>query len=168
MTTDEELTRLRAENARLAGFLDAHNIAWRMPAPATPPVGATPSGDAGSGGVGCRGSNFIGWARVKARVGARVNPFTELWRQSLAPLGPLGDCAGPELASYRPQGYRMPTTIDSGDLPFDAVAGYEVDADDDVCCSIENCETLHSTHVVSNGRFGAHWLWVARRVAGGR
>src|SRR4030095_15327357 len=28
-----ELTRLRAENARLAGLLEAHGIPWRAPAP---------------------------------------------------------------------------------------------------------------------------------------
>jgi superfamily II DNA or RNA helicase len=39
---DEELARLRAENARLAGLLDAHRIAWRFPAPAAAPASATP------------------------------------------------------------------------------------------------------------------------------
>jgi hypothetical protein len=39
---DEELARLRAENARLAGLLDAHRIAWRLPAPAAAPASATP------------------------------------------------------------------------------------------------------------------------------
>ncbi len=31
---DDELARLRAENARLVGLLEAHGVAWRMPAPA--------------------------------------------------------------------------------------------------------------------------------------
>jgi superfamily II DNA or RNA helicase len=33
----DELTRLRAENARLAGLLDAHGIAWRLPVVAAAP-----------------------------------------------------------------------------------------------------------------------------------
>ncbi|HUW37119.1 MAG TPA: DEAD/DEAH box helicase family protein [Rhodocyclaceae bacterium] len=37
---DDELVRLRAENARLVGLLDAHGIASRMPEPVTTPVSA--------------------------------------------------------------------------------------------------------------------------------
>lgn len=42
MTTggDDELARLRTENARLVGLLDAHDIAWRMAAPVPVPVAA--------------------------------------------------------------------------------------------------------------------------------
>ncbi|MGH8831716.1 MAG: TOTE conflict system archaeo-eukaryotic primase domain-containing protein, partial [Polaromonas sp.] len=36
----DELARLRAENARLVGLLDAHGIAWRMSEPVPAPVGA--------------------------------------------------------------------------------------------------------------------------------
>ena len=36
----DELTWLRAENARLIGLLDTHGIAWREPRPAAPPVAA--------------------------------------------------------------------------------------------------------------------------------
>ena len=39
-TDDDELTRLRGENARLIGLLDEHGIAWRGPVPA--PASATP------------------------------------------------------------------------------------------------------------------------------
>lgn len=39
---DDELARLRAENARLVGLLEAHGVAWRIPAPATKPVAAAP------------------------------------------------------------------------------------------------------------------------------
>jgi hypothetical protein len=40
---DEELAaRLRAENARLAGLLDAHGIAWRLPTPVAAPANGTP------------------------------------------------------------------------------------------------------------------------------
>lgn len=48
MTTDrgdelaQELARLRDENSRLAGLLDAHGIAWRVPQPATTPAAAAP------------------------------------------------------------------------------------------------------------------------------
>lgn len=39
---DDELARLRAENARLTGLLEAHGIAWRPPAPnRTPPAPAS-------------------------------------------------------------------------------------------------------------------------------
>ncbi len=37
---DDELVRLRAENARLLGLLDAHGIASRMPEPVAAPVSA--------------------------------------------------------------------------------------------------------------------------------
>ena len=37
-----ELARLRAENARLAGLLDAHGIVWRMPEPVSTPVATAP------------------------------------------------------------------------------------------------------------------------------
>lgn len=38
---DDELARLRAENARLTGLLEAHGIIWRSPAPSrTPPATA--------------------------------------------------------------------------------------------------------------------------------
>jgi hypothetical protein len=42
MTSDpnEELARLRTENARFAGLLDAHGIAWRLPTPVAAPVDA--------------------------------------------------------------------------------------------------------------------------------
>lgn len=40
----DELTRLRAENARLVGLLDNHGIAWRASEPATAPVAAVPLG----------------------------------------------------------------------------------------------------------------------------
>ena len=42
MTTnrDDEVARLRAENARLIGLLDAHGIAWRLPEPDSAPVAA--------------------------------------------------------------------------------------------------------------------------------
>ncbi|SDE56940.1 hypothetical protein SAMN05444679_12546 [Variovorax sp. CF079] len=33
----DELARLRAENARLAGLLEAHGIAWRVPEAAAAP-----------------------------------------------------------------------------------------------------------------------------------
>lgn len=35
MTTDreDEVARLRAENTRLVGLLEAHGIAWRLPEP---------------------------------------------------------------------------------------------------------------------------------------
>ena len=36
----QELERLRDENVRLAGLLDAHGIAWRVPKPATTPAAA--------------------------------------------------------------------------------------------------------------------------------
>jgi superfamily II DNA or RNA helicase len=39
---DEELARLHAENARLAGLLDAHRIAWRLPAPTAASANGTP------------------------------------------------------------------------------------------------------------------------------
>ena len=39
---DDALARLRAENARLAGLLEAHGIAWRIPAPMTEPLAAAP------------------------------------------------------------------------------------------------------------------------------
>jgi hypothetical protein len=39
---DDELARLRAENARMAGLLDAHRIVWRLPGTLTAPVGAAP------------------------------------------------------------------------------------------------------------------------------
>ena len=39
---DDELARLRAENARLVGLLEAHGIAWRIPAPMTEPLAAAP------------------------------------------------------------------------------------------------------------------------------
>jgi hypothetical protein len=39
---DDELWRLRAENARLAGLLEAQGVAWRIPAPVTEPVAAVP------------------------------------------------------------------------------------------------------------------------------
>jgi hypothetical protein len=44
MTADKdgELARLRSENARLVGLLEAHGIAWRIPAPVTEPVAAAP------------------------------------------------------------------------------------------------------------------------------
>lgn len=44
MTADggDELARLRAENARLVGLLDAHGIAWRVPEFVTAPVSAAP------------------------------------------------------------------------------------------------------------------------------
>ena len=38
---DDELTRLRAENARLAGLLDGHGIAWRAPDFVHAPASAT-------------------------------------------------------------------------------------------------------------------------------
>ncbi len=40
MTTgrDAELVRLRAENARLIGLLEAHGIAWRLPEPGSVPT----------------------------------------------------------------------------------------------------------------------------------
>ena len=38
---DDELTRLRAENARLAGLLDGHGIAWRAPDCVHAPASAT-------------------------------------------------------------------------------------------------------------------------------
>ncbi len=42
MTTgrDAELVRLRAENARLIGLLEAHGIAWRLPEPGSVPTAA--------------------------------------------------------------------------------------------------------------------------------
>jgi len=39
---DEELARLRAENARLASLLDTHGIAWQLPTPVAAPANATP------------------------------------------------------------------------------------------------------------------------------
>ncbi len=44
MTTgkDDELVRLRAENARLVGVLEAHRISWRMPEPMATPAAAAP------------------------------------------------------------------------------------------------------------------------------
>lgn len=39
---DEELARLRAENSRLLGLLDAHGIIEHPPEPATAPVNAAP------------------------------------------------------------------------------------------------------------------------------
>ncbi len=39
---DDELARLRAENARLVGLLDAHGIAWRVPEPVAAVVSAVP------------------------------------------------------------------------------------------------------------------------------
>lgn len=44
MTQDQrdELARLRAENSRLAGLLDAHGIAWRLPVVAAAPPAAAP------------------------------------------------------------------------------------------------------------------------------
>lgn len=44
MTADDggELARLRAENARLVGLLDAHGIAWRVLEPVAAPVAAVP------------------------------------------------------------------------------------------------------------------------------
>jgi superfamily II DNA or RNA helicase len=44
MTADagDELARLHAENARLAGLLDAHSIAWRVPNPVAASVSAAP------------------------------------------------------------------------------------------------------------------------------
>ena len=36
--SDDELTRLRAQNSRLAGLLDAHGIAWRVSDSVTEPV----------------------------------------------------------------------------------------------------------------------------------
>jgi len=39
---DDELTRLRGENARLIGLLDDHGIAWHGPEPVPAPVSATP------------------------------------------------------------------------------------------------------------------------------
>lgn len=42
MTTgrDAELVRLRAENARLIGLLEAHGIVWRLPEPGSAPTAA--------------------------------------------------------------------------------------------------------------------------------
>jgi superfamily II DNA or RNA helicase len=40
--TDDELARLRAENARLVGLLEASGIAWRLPEPVATPVNASP------------------------------------------------------------------------------------------------------------------------------
>jgi superfamily II DNA or RNA helicase len=40
--TDDELARLRAENARLVGLLEASGIAWRLPEPVATPVNAAP------------------------------------------------------------------------------------------------------------------------------
>ena len=37
---NDELARLRTENARLTGLLDAHGVAWRVSAPVPAPVGA--------------------------------------------------------------------------------------------------------------------------------
>lgn len=39
---DDELARLRAENARLVGLLEANGIEWRLPEPMTTPVNAAP------------------------------------------------------------------------------------------------------------------------------
>jgi hypothetical protein len=39
---DDELTRLRAENARLEGLLDGHGITWGAPDLVHVPVSATP------------------------------------------------------------------------------------------------------------------------------
>ena len=40
--TDDELARLRAENARLVGLLEASGMEWRLPEPVTTPVNAAP------------------------------------------------------------------------------------------------------------------------------
>lgn len=42
MTTgrDAEVVRLRAENARLIGLLEAHGIAWHQPEPSSVPTAA--------------------------------------------------------------------------------------------------------------------------------
>jgi len=34
---NDELARLRAENARLVGLLEAHGVAWQAPAPILKP-----------------------------------------------------------------------------------------------------------------------------------
>lgn len=39
---DDELARLRAENARLVGLLEASGMEWRLPEPVTTPVNAAP------------------------------------------------------------------------------------------------------------------------------
>lgn len=38
MDRDAELVRLRAENTRLIGLLEAHGIAWRLPEPDSLPT----------------------------------------------------------------------------------------------------------------------------------